>query len=150
MTNYAKIDHANRLIVMDRAFAKNSLIVGYPEYNQLQACRRDYPDYIVVRREIKRNPNQERYKGLTYRYMEDYIMTHEARDTVKAVLDEFYEMQLISKGHSKPFRYPTIKKWFLERYPEFAEFGREPAKDTQVKVYDIQSGNVAANTKEAM
>lgn len=150
MTNFAKIDHPNKRIVMDRAFAKNSLIVGSPEYNQLQACRKDYPDYTVVRREIRRNPNQERYKGLTYRYMEDYIMTHESRDTVKAVLDEFNEMLLISKGHSRAFRYPTIKSWFLDRYPEFAEFGMPTAKDTKAKVYEIQSSSVAADIKEAI
>ena len=46
MTNYAKLDHANRRIVMDRAFAKNAEIVGSHEYNQLQACRRDYPKYV--------------------------------------------------------------------------------------------------------
>ena len=32
MTNYAKIDHANRRIVMDRTFAKNAEIVGSVEY----------------------------------------------------------------------------------------------------------------------
>jgi len=60
---------------------------------------------------------------LTYQYMVDYIMTHEDCETAKAVLDEFEEMQLISQCHSKAFRYPTIKKWFLERYPEVRNFG---------------------------
>ena len=30
MTNYAKIDHTNRRIVMDRTFAKNAEIVTTP------------------------------------------------------------------------------------------------------------------------
>ena len=113
MTNYAKIDRTNKRIIMDRTFAKNAEIVGSEEYKILQACRRDYPTYTVVRREIRRNPNQEHFKGLTYNYMESYILTHESRDTVKAVLEEFNEMLLISKAHSKAFRYPTIKSWFF-------------------------------------
>ena len=148
MTNYAKIDHTNRRIVMDRTFAKNAEIVGSPEYTQLQACRKDYPEYLVVRREIKRNPNQEHFKGLTYRYMENYIMTHESRETVKVVLDEFFEMLLISKGHSKAFRYPTIKSWFLQRYPEFAEFGMKPAVDYKVNVIAISNDGAAADLKK--
>ena len=113
MTNYAKVDHTNRRIVMDRTFAKNAEIVGSTEYEKLQACRKDYPTYTVVRREIKKNPNQVRYGGLTYQYMEDYIMTHESRETLNAVLDEFNEMLLISRGYSKAFRYPTIKRWLI-------------------------------------
>ena len=149
MTNYAKVDHTNRRIVMDRTFAKNAEIVGSKEYNQLQTCRKDYPTYTVVRREIKKNPNQVRYGGLTYQYMEDYIMTHESRETLNAVLDEFNEMLLISRGYSKAFRYPTIKRWFLLKYPEFAEFGRKPAEDHKVNVFDIHSGNAADDLKTA-
>lgn len=137
MTNYAKIDHSNRRIIMDRTFAKNAEIVGSLEYNQLQTCRKDYPNYTVVRREIRKNPFQERYGGLTYPYMEAYIMTHESKETVNAVLEEFNEMLLISKGHSKAFRYPTIKRWFLQRYPDFAMFAVKPAEDHEVKVFDL-------------
>ena len=74
MTNYAKVDHTNRRIVMDRTFAKNAEIVGSTEYNQLQACRKDYPTYTVVRREIKKNPNQVRYSGLTYQYITPEVL----------------------------------------------------------------------------
>lgn len=149
MTNYAKVDHTNRRIVMDRTFAKNAEIVGSTEYEKLQACRKDYPTYTVVRREIKKNPNQVRYGGLTYQYMEDYIMTHESRETLNAVLDELNEMLLISRGYSKAFRYPTIKRWFLLKYPEFAEFGRKPAEDHKVNVFDIHSGKAADDLKTA-
>lgn len=147
MTNYAKVDHANRRIIMDRTFEKNAAIVGSIEYNQLQACRKDYPSYTVIRRTIKKNPNQERYGGLTYTYMEDYIMTHESKDTVKTVLNEFNEMLLISRGHSNAFRYPTIKRWFLQKYPEFAMFAVEPADDHEIKMFDI-CGNAEKDQKK--
>ncbi len=118
MVNYAKIDHASRRIIMDRTFAKNSEIVGSSEYNQLQACRKDYPTYTVEQRHIKRNTEKECYRGLTYTYMEDYI---EAHADAAARRKEYDEMRLLAKCHS--VRYPTIKAWFLSTYPEVVEFG---------------------------
>ena len=140
MTNYAKVDHANRRIVMDRTFANNAAIVGSPEYMKLQLCRKDYPDFTVVRRSIKKNPNQNRHRGLTYPYMESYIMTHESAETVETVLKEFNEMLLRSRAYSQAFRYPTIKSWFLRRYPEVALFPMQLAEDCEVKVFDIKKG----------
>lgn len=117
MTNYAKLDHKNRRIVMDKAFAKNADIVGTAEYNQLQACRRDYPTYSVVRREIKKNPNQEHYKGLTYDFMRWYIQKVEG-ENAPAVLETFERLIEVSKCHSIGRRYPVIKARFLACYPE--------------------------------
>ena len=42
------------------------------------------------------------------------------------MLREFDEMILISQCHGRHLRYPTIKKWFLAKYPEVAQFGVEP------------------------
>ena len=148
MTNFAKVDHTNRRIIMDRTFANNAAVVGSSEYNKLQLCRKDYPTYTVVRREIKKRPNQERYKGLTYPYMEDYIRSHETAETVRAVLDEFEELKLVSKGHSRGFRYPTIKHWFLQQYPEFVQFGMPPAVDHEVKVFDVMDSKSAGTSKK--
>ena len=117
MKNVLKVNHANRTIVMDRTFAKNSAVVGSKEYDMLQAARRDYEDYTVVRREIKKNPNKESYRGLTYEYMENYILTHAKKERR---IREFKEMILLSECHSK--RYPQIKKWFLESYPEVVKY----------------------------
>ena len=125
MKNYIKVDTVNRMLVMDRTFAKNASIVGSREYEMLQQAKRDYADegYQVVTRKIKTNSNKKTYSGLTYEYMYDYILTHEPKETVAKVSAEFDEMILISQCHSKAFRYPVIKKWFLEKYPEIVEFG---------------------------
>ena len=134
MKNTLKINHAERTITMDRTFAKNAENTMSAEYSHLQSVRRDYPTYTVVRRQIKKNPNKECYKGLTYEYMENYIIGHEGDDTRDLVLKEFAEKRLISECHSKCHRYPVIKKWFLAKYPEIAEFGmpaKEETADTQ-------------------
>lgn len=97
---------------MDRTFAKNAEIVGSSEYNQLQACRKDYPTYTVEQRHIKRNTEKECYRGLTYKYMEDYIEVHA---DAAARRKEYDELRLIAKCHS--IRYPTIKAWFFSFRP---------------------------------
>lgn len=119
MKNILRVDHDKKIIVMDRMFVKNSSIVGSDEYILLQGARQDYPTYAVVKRHIKPNPNKESYKGLTYKYMETYIKGHE---NAEENLKEYNEKILQSKCHS--IRYPAIKSWFLETYPEIADFGK--------------------------
>lgn len=123
MKNTLRIDHAKQLLVMDRTFAQFATNTRSKEYAHLQQVRRDYPDYTVVERKIKRNPNKECYHGLNYEFMEEYILTHGDAETVKKNYDEFNEMLLISRCHSKQFRYPVIKSWFLNQYPEIVRFG---------------------------
>ena len=123
MKNVIRVDFHHGRIVMDRAFAKNSTNPNSAEYKQLQRVRQDYPDYMVCTRTCKKNENKESYKGLTYAYMEHYILTHEDKDTVLDVLDEYNELRLIAECHSRSRRYPIIKRWFLAKYPEIMEFG---------------------------
>lgn len=132
MKNYAKIDHTNRKIIMDRTFAKNAEIVGSTEYNQLQACRKDYPTYTVEQRHIKRNTEKECYRGLTYKYMEDYIEAH-ADAAVRR--KEYDELRLLSKCHS--IRYPTIKAWFFSTYPEVLRYGMVKAEVQEVPLREV-------------
>ena len=125
MKSKIRIDFEHCQLVMDRTFEKKAMNPASQEYEQLQKVRMDYPAFTVVRRTIKKNPQNETYAGLTYLYMENYILGHEPADRVDTVLDEYRELRLISQCHGKGRRYPAIKKWFLEKYPEVAEFGVE-------------------------
>lgn len=121
MTNVLKLNHADRTIVMDRTFAKHAENTRSEEYAHLQQVRQDYPLYTVVQRHIRKNVKQEHYLGLTYRYIEDYIDSH----GTAADLAHYKELRLVSECHSKGRRYPVIKNWFLERFPEIKKFGME-------------------------
>ena len=88
MRNTLKINHTNRTIIMDRTFAKHAENTSSEEYAHLQQVRQDYPTYEVIRRQIKTNPQKESYKGLTYAYMEDYIMTHGSAEEIRKNLAE--------------------------------------------------------------
>lgn len=119
MKNTCRVDFANSKIIMDRTFAKKCENPSSDEYAQLQRVRADYPNFTVVRKQIKRNDDKECYKGLTYAYMERYIALRDDKEgTIRKAYDE---MRLISECHS--IRYPVIKKWFLKQFPEVAKFG---------------------------
>ena len=59
----------NNQLVITKSFAKNGYCFGIPEYEMLQTVRRDYPEFKVVLREIKKNTNVDHYKGLNYEYI---------------------------------------------------------------------------------
>ena len=105
MKNTLKINHENRTLVMDRTFAKAASFVGSNEYNLLQNARRDYPSYQVTLRSIKKKEDKESYRGLTYKYMEDYIRSHA---NAAANMAEYHQQRLLAECHS--IRYPNIKK----------------------------------------
>ena len=125
MKNTLRLNHTTRTIIMDKTFAKFAENTMSAEYAHLQSVRRDYPTYTVERRHIKKNAKQEHYHGLTYTYMEYYIASHGSKEDRRT----YDEMKLISQCHSKAFRYPVIKSWFLERFPEIKEFGVEDTTD---------------------
>ena len=123
---------------MDRTFAKYATNTMSTEYAHLQTVRQDYPEYQVVQRKIKRSKTKECYRGLNYEYMEDYIKTHGSEEECEKNLAEFKEQKLISLCHSTSRRYPTIKKWFLAKYPEVMEFGM-PDEETKAAEAEEES-----------
>jgi len=154
MKNTIRVDHRNRVLVMDRTFTKYANNVRSEEYTLLQRARQDYPTYAVVTRRIKRNPNRETYAGLTYQYMENYILTHEGADSVDKVIAEYGELRLISECHCKARRYPAIKSWFLKKYPEIEAFGQvkkfdeQPATDKDTEYVTVMEPFAKSDTEE--
>ncbi|MBE5733197.1 MAG: hypothetical protein E7353_09265 [Clostridiales bacterium] len=119
MKNVLKINHKTSQIVMDRMFAIKSSLYGSQEYNNLQQARQDYPTYSVARKEIRKNPQKESFNGLTYKYMEMYMEKNNVSPEIK---QKYKEMRFMSNCHS--IRYPIIKKWFLETFPEIKNWGK--------------------------
>ena len=120
MRNVLKIDHKNAKIIMDREFSVRASIFGSDEYKQLQEARKDYPNYGVMRKTIKKNSHKEAFKGLTYEYMEKYMARYNAKPEILKAYDD---LQFLAKCHS--IRYPEIKSWFLETFPEVKDWGKK-------------------------
>lgn len=121
--NPIKVDFAKGIITLSKTFANKAAVVTTKEFAQLANIKTLYPEYTIVIREIMHNPNKESYKGLTYDYMRKYIILHTSPSEREAAISDFEEMILISQCHSQARRYPTIKRWFLDKYPRVAEFG---------------------------
>lgn len=122
MRNTLKIFHDGDnkgRIVMDREFAIKSSYYGTQEYNCLQAARNDYPTYSVVRKTIKKNSKKESFNGLTYKYMEMYMDRYNVAESIRK---EYAELRFMAKCHS--IRYPVIKKWFLNTFPDVKDWGK--------------------------
>ena len=132
------VKYAKGVIEMNTTFAKMMANPLSEEYALLQRTRLDFPTFAVRTRQIKTNPKKDTYKGLTYEYMRDYIILHTAPENETEAIAEFDEMILISKCHGKTLRYPTIKKWFLAKYPEVAKFG-------SVEVLEVTAADASKN-----
>ena len=123
MTNAIRINHFTKEILISKSFQKAAMNPTSAEYQDLAEVMRNHPDYRIAKRAIKKNENKKTYSGLTYDYMRHYIMLHATPEDEVAAIAEFEEKILISECYSKNLRYPAIKKWFLNKYPEVAEFG---------------------------
>ena len=110
----------NNTIEITKTFAQKAARVGSPEYYELLKARKENPSCTV---EVKQTKSKDSFKGLTYEYMEDYILTHGSAEEVRKNLAKYEELLLISECHSRARRYPAIKSWFLEMYPEVVSYG---------------------------
>lgn len=122
--NPARIDYANKQIILYKWFAEKAKNPKSKEYKMLVEYVKSFPNFeVVIRENININSNQEHYKGLTYDYMNEYIKRFEPVETRDAVLKELDDKLFISECHSKAYRYPEIKNWFLKKYPEIVNYG---------------------------
>ena len=117
MKGTIRLDHFEKNIYISNPFARAAMNLTSEEYKLLRQVQTDHPDYTIVKREIKKNPNKESYCGLTYEYMDNYIASH---DDNGDVLKVYKELRLRAECHS--IRYAHIKKWFLKIYPEIDDF----------------------------
>ncbi len=113
------IKFKERQIVLGAEFSKKARDVESQEYMALRNVRQDYPDYEIKVRSIRKCPGKESYKGLSYSYMERYISGHD--DNTGSIRKKYDEKRLLAECHS--IRYPHIKAWFLQTFPEVKNYG---------------------------
>jgi hypothetical protein len=80
--------------------------------------------------------------------MREYIITHASAETRAKEVAEFDELILISKCQTKAKRYPTIKKWFLAKYPAIAKFGVATEAEVEEKTATVIPMVEAAEANE--
>ena len=115
------INQNKRRIEMSEAEAKMASKYNSDEYNELVSIKRDFPylTIFVVKNKFKRTDS---LKGLTFKYMETYIEkngTSEQAESFKLLRGADDGL-----GHFSP-SYGTVKKWFLEQFPEILEYSKK-------------------------
>ena len=137
------IDFAKNRIVMTRAFARKASDPSTKEYRELKDTMETFPTFSVENHTIKKCASKESYKGLNYSFMTDYINTHVEESKREKAMEDLEEQIFLTKCHSK--RFPTVRKWFLETYPEInSNFGKVKAEFEERKTVELSFPNEEA------
>ena len=114
-------------IEMTKTEAKAAGKPNTAEYNTLLELTNNFPGYQI---EIVKTAAKkvDRFKGLDYNYMTDYIKSHN-----EELLKEFYTLRGLNEngkkvGMAAAASYGEIKMWFLEQFPEIEGMGEKVNK----------------------
>ena len=116
-----KINHQTQTIELSKSFANKASKYGSEEYHALTSAQKDFPFYKTSITASAKRKTKDSYKGLTYEYMEQYIKKQENHEKKLAA---FYTLRAkdIDKATADPAHYTTVKRWFLNEFPEIKEF----------------------------
>ena len=116
----------SKKIEMTKTEAKAAGKPNTAEYNTLLELMKNFPGYQIEI--VKSAKKVDRFKGLDYDYMEDYIKSHKSE-----LLETFYELRGLDKdgkkvGMAAAATYGEIKMWFLTQFPEIEKMGEKVNK----------------------
>ena len=110
-------NHITKKIEMTKTEAKTAGKPNTDAYNMLLELMKNFPGYEI---EIVKPASKktDRFKGLDYNYMMDYIKSHN-----KELLKDFCTLRGLDEngkkvGMAAAASYGEIKMWFLEQFPE--------------------------------
>lgn len=129
MTNITVNEKARCIELTKKDYAK-ACKFGTQEYIDLQEVRKAYPTFKVVEVTRKAPKNDKpTFKGLTYEYMEKYIMAHDDED--QTIMNEYLALRGNSDADENlvdSFNYQEMKDWFLDKFPAFNEYHTKRAE----------------------
>lgn len=85
-----RIFESTKTLEVTKTFAKAASRYGSEAYMKLRSARNDFPDFKVVVRSTAAK-KKDRFKGLTYAYMEKYIAAHD--DEKETAMKEFLDLR---------------------------------------------------------
>ena len=146
--NTMKINEKKFTIEVTKAFAQKASRVGSPEYYELLEVRHNFPKFKVV---VNQTKSKDSFKGLTYAYMEKYILAHD--DEKGSIMAIFHELRgnVVSEDdelQAESLTYGEIKMWFLDTYPEIKNF-HESRADRIKAIKEKQKKAAEAKAKKA-
>lgn len=123
MKNTAMMKNAPKMVAKDRfqvtkAFAKNAMIFGTPEYKVWREVLHDHPNAKMVAKNIKKNPSKRTStKNMTYKHMAIYISR---QDDAQSLMVEFEKQIALSKVQTNPYRF--VLAWFKQTFEHYDDY----------------------------
>lgn len=109
-TNYT-INAATKEIIITKRFEKAANNIGSNEYKDLVTLMKDFPEFSIKVKEIKKKKGKKTYNGLTLDEMRRFIGTRSEEELI------LFERVVAIAKHKKG-SYAITKKWFLNKYKE--------------------------------
>ena len=134
MKNVIKlIDEKNAQVT--KAFQKKASIYGTEEFKLWREFKAQFPDAVMVTKEIKKNPNKKTStKNMTYENMALFI---KEQDNAKVLMAEFKREYNKSKVQAIPYSY--VLAWFIQKFEDhnsymdfFAELAKEQKREADL------------------
>ena len=111
-----RIDFQSKTITLNKKFAKAAAVLNSKEYRVVKKLRTDYPDYAIELKEITKKEGKKSYAKLTYDVMRNYIRKVESETT-----DNLRNLNTLIEAYKGSGCYPKVKKWFLDKYPDYTD-----------------------------
>jgi len=132
-STHVSINRATKAIEITKKLDNASKRYDSEAYNFLEEVRAKHPNFRLV---VKTSKRKATYKGLTYKYMEEYIKNH--GDEEGKIMREFN----ILRGKAAPegnnewdtsvvASYLEVKEWFLRKFSEIDEYRENARKGIQ-------------------
>lgn len=112
---------------VSKTFAKKAKIFGTDEYKLWREFKAENPEYVMVIKTIKKNPDKRTTKNLKYENMRKFI---KEQDNAEELLKEFEKEIRLSKIQSNPYR--AVLAWFLQKFGNYDSY-KQFFKDLEEK-----------------
>ena len=119
------IKHDDKVIMLTKAYAKQSSVPGTKEFRELAKLHKTFPDYEIVMRTAFVSDSKEVHDGLTIELMEKIIAIQPNADELMKEYKEFVAFWgkevKDKKTGEKHIRAPygKTKSWFLKKVPNY-------------------------------
>ena len=128
-----KLSYEKHVIQLTKKEAKLASTPNTHEYEELQKIRKDFPEFIIVVREINRaTKHKSDAKGLSYEKMELYVNKYGSEEQKL----QFQGLRGIARDtmESPCVAYRMVKEWFTATFPESTNFALAAAHIAAAKV----------------
>jgi hypothetical protein len=119
------IKHDDKVIMLTKAYAKQSSVPGTKEFRELAKLHKTFPDYEIVMRTASVSDSKEVHDGLTIELMEKIIAIQPNADELLKEYNDFVAFWgkevKDKKTGEKRIRAPygKTKSWFLKKVPNY-------------------------------